>query len=373
MTEVLQTKPATGLCSTCYRELYATIEYRSDGAAYITKTCPEHGYEEFMVERDWQFWEDASETVPDGATRIHYFDDTAIEVTDRCNVMCKHCYHIPDNTIEDMSTEWVIAKARSVITGGVTLMGAEPTMRSDLPYIIKEIQDPNSKFRGSTKDVTIYTNAIKFEDINYVKELIDAGLKTICLSVHNENYHKIGIWKKVKKALANIRDLQAFGIGQISFTVECKKDVEDAVDKIFWLKGENIIPGNYCIRSSAEIGTPIGDEIFTSEIYKWVEEIAKERGLSFKKHSNGGNKPYHVAVFLEDVFVQVIHWAGVKNVDTTFMNFGPYASFVPNTVGSLHLQIILRDGWKKGWWQGQRLAPAESHVKFFNRIKNKSK
>jgi Radical SAM superfamily len=371
MSDVLQSKPATGLCSTCYRELFATIEYRSDGAAYITKTCPDHGYEEFMVERSWKFWESSIDTDPDNDTWHNYNGTTAIEVTDRCNVMCKDCYHIPDNSIADLSAEWIITKARSVATTDVTLMGAEPTMRSDLAYIIKEIQDPNSSFRGQAKNVAVYTNGVKLSDMSYVQELADAGLRVLCISVHNENYHKIGIWRNVQKALANVIEIQKFGIGQISFTVENKQEVNDAIDKILWLRTNNIQPFNFCIRSPGEIGTPVNEEIFASEVYAWIDEICRERGLSFSKDPSNGSNPYHVACHIHDMSIQVIHWASVKNVDTTFMNMGPFASFIPHTTGTLHLQIILRDGWKKGWWQGQQIAPAVSHLKFYNKLNSK--
>jgi hypothetical protein len=369
MPEILQSQPATGLCSTCYRELFATIEYRSDGAAYITKTCPDHGYEEFMVEKDWKFWEDSIHSNPDNDTWKYYNTGTAIEVTDRCNVMCKDCYHIPDNSIEDAPADWIISKARTVVTDGINLMGAEPTMRDDLAYIIKEIQNPNSKFRGRPKYVGIYTNGVKLSNMDYVKELADAGLNGLSMSVHNENYHKIGIWRNVQKALANVKTLNQFTLGQISFTVENKQEVNNAIDKIIWLKQEGLLPFNFCIRSPGEIGTPINEEIFASEIYNWIDEIAKDRGLNFSKDINNGSNPYHIACHLDNMVIQVIHWASVKNVDTTFMNMGPYANFVPNTFGTLHLQIILRDGWKKGWWQGQRIMPAKSHVRFFNKLK----
>jgi hypothetical protein len=37
------------------------------------------------------------------------------------------------------------------------------------------------------------------------------------------------------------------------------------------------------------------------------------------------------------------------------MRMGPWADFISPVLGTLHLQIILREGIKKGWWQGQRL------------------
>lgn len=65
---ILHSYLTTGLCGTCYRELPATIEYRSDSAAYITKVCPVHGYEEAKIEESWKFWDSAAQSNPDNIT-----------------------------------------------------------------------------------------------------------------------------------------------------------------------------------------------------------------------------------------------------------------------------------------------------------------
>ena len=113
---VLKANFTTGLCGTCYRELPAQIEYRDDGAAYITKTCPVHGFEEAMVERDWKFWDTATQKNPKNKTWQEYNNLSIIEVTERCNVQCKHCYHMPDNSIADKSTEHIIKLAEATYT-----------------------------------------------------------------------------------------------------------------------------------------------------------------------------------------------------------------------------------------------------------------
>lgn len=347
--KILHSYTTRGLCSTCYRELSATIEYRDDGAAYITKTCPDHGYEEAMVEESWEYWKDApqygySETL-DSYNRV-----VCLDITDRCNVMCKHCYHMPDNKIKDKPADFIINKILSAPFDAVTLMGAEPTMREDLDFIISCAKSQCNKTIG------IYTNGIKLAESGYIENLERAGLDSINLSVHNPKYHKEQLWERISTGVTNVIEKTQLNLGQVSFTVENMDEVRYAVDKMLWFRSRNRQARNFCIRTAAEIGTPIDhQEIFASRLARWISQVAKEKGLTFEKHPNGASNPYHIAYFLGDMFVQVIHWASVKNVDLSWMRMGPWADFVPPTLGTLHQQIILREGILKGWWQGQRL------------------
>jgi len=356
MSTTIKSHPTLGLCGTCYRELPAEIQYRDDGAAYIVKTCPDHGPEEAMIERNWQFWDTAFQYDPNNKKYHVYNDITMIEVTDRCNVECKHCYHDPDNTVPDQSLEFLVSKAAGTSTGWVCLIGAEPTMRQDLPDLIRAIR--KIPWRGTDhKRVMIYTNGVKLQNADYVKELADSGLDVISMSVHHPEYHEANVWKHVSRAMINIADTN-ITMGQISFTVENKTQMNYAVDKMLWLIERGRRPNDFCLRSPADIGVTFdqSQEIFASDLYQWMSEIAEERGLTFGKHPNNGSNPYHVGCLLGDQTVQLIHWASAKSVDTSYMNVGPWASFVPNTRGTFLIQAILRDGWKKGWWQGQRIS-----------------
>jgi organic radical activating enzyme len=347
--DVLKSYSTTGLCSTCYRELPARIEYRSNGAAYITKVCPTHGYEEAMIERSWEFWDQAPQLNPNNRTWKIYNEVSVIEVTDRCNVQCKHCYHQPDNKIPDQDVDFIINKAIRQPSDLICLMGAEPTMRDDLNQIIKGIKDNGKK-------VAIYSNGLRFHDTNYLNKICDAGLDEINISIHNPKYHKDALWRKISTGIDNVVE-RNIKLGQLSFTVENKDEVEYAVEKILWLKSRNRVPSDFCVRSPANIGTEVKpeEEIFASEIANWLTECTADRQVNFIKHPNNGSNPYHVSYYIDNMVMQVIHWAGAKSIDTRWMNMGPYAEFVPNTRGTFMLQTILRDGWKKGWWQGQRL------------------
>lgn len=353
----------TGLCKVCYRELPATIEYRSDGAAYITKTCPDHGYQEAMVERSWEFWDSITQMNPDNQCWDVYNNVSTIEVTDRCNVQCKHCYHDPDNDIPDKPLEWIVRTARAAPGHTVCLSGAEPTMRKDLPELISAIQQ--IPYGNSTKQANLYTNGIKLQNRDYVKELSNVKLSSVNLSIHHPEYHSDVIWKNVSKALTNIVE-EHIPLAQVSFTVESKDQVRHAIEKILWIEEHGMRAFNYCLRSPSRIGVPFEQEreVFASEIYQWISEIALEYDLPFGKHPNYGSNVYHVGALLGNNVIQIIHWGDVNSVDTSYMYMGPWASFIPNTRGTFLIQAILRDGWKKGWWQGKRLVPESKQIIF---------
>ena len=363
--QVLQSYFTTGLCKVCYRELPAKIEYRSDDAAYITKSCPVHGYHEAMVEKSYKFWDTITQKNPDNPCWDIYNNVSTIEVTDRCNVQCKHCYHDPDNTLQDKPLEWIVATAKAAPGQVVCLAGAEPTMRKDLPELLYEIQ--NIPYGENTKLVTVYTNGVKLQNKDYVKELSAVKLTSICMSIHHPDYHNNKVWKNVSSALTNVIE-EGIALAQVSFTVENKEQVRHAIEKILWIEEQGMQAQNYCIRSPAKIGVEFDQEreVFASEIYQWISEIAHEKKLNYFRHPNYGSNPYHVGTVLENSIIQVIHWADVNSVDTSYMYMGPWASFIPNTRGTFLIQAILRDGWKKGWWQGQRLVPEMQEVIFRN-------
>jgi hypothetical protein len=368
--KIIKSYFTTGLCGTCYRELPAQIEYRDDGSAYITKTCPVHGYEEAMVEKDYIFWDTATQLNPDNQTWQQYNNVTLIEATDRCNVQCTHCYHMPDNDVPDKPAEWIIKLAQTAWTQSICLAGAEPTMRNDLPEIIKGIKA--LPWQDQFKTVSIYTNGIKLQKSGYVESLAKVGLDTVNMSVHHPEYHEANVWKHVSTALNHIADCN-IDLGQISFTVENKQQLNYAVDKMLWLMERGRNPTDFCVRSPAEIGVLYASEgeVFASDIFKWFQEIAKERNLKFEKHQNHGSNPYHVGALLEGKqTIQIIHWANVKSVDTSYMYMGPWAVMMPNTRGTFLIQAILRDGVRKGWYQGYRVSSGnEQTINFTKNLK----
>jgi molybdenum cofactor biosynthesis enzyme MoaA len=116
------------------------------------------------------------------------FETVIVDVTHRCNMGCHNCY-IPNRTIPDLDAAWLKEIFAQLPVGTfVRLVGAEPTMRDDLPELI-------SSLRGFGHHPVILTNGLKFTERNYIRQLRSAGLQIVYLSLNgafdDELYHAI--------------------------------------------------------------------------------------------------------------------------------------------------------------------------------------
>ena len=93
----------TSLCHICYRHCVAERVTMPDGV-YLKKTCVEHGESTHLLETDINFYnqleyDKSGYSIPQGIM---------IEVTDKCNLNCPHCYHGPDNKTIDKPIEQIL-------------------------------------------------------------------------------------------------------------------------------------------------------------------------------------------------------------------------------------------------------------------------
>jgi molybdenum cofactor biosynthesis enzyme MoaA len=105
------------------------------------------------------------------------FHSIIADVTHRCNMECANCY-IPNRDIPDMD----INKLRDCISRfpkrtEVRLIGAEPTVRKDLPQIIKMI-------RATGNRPMLNTNGLRLANIHYVNQLSNSGLRSLSISMN---------------------------------------------------------------------------------------------------------------------------------------------------------------------------------------------
>jgi uncharacterized Fe-S cluster-containing radical SAM superfamily protein len=132
-----------------------------------------------------------------------YFDKIMVDLTTRCNLRCSVCYRAGEDR-EDIpfrELEGLSEKYRGKI---VSLCGGEPTLREDLPEIIRIFSKNNTVF--------LITNGIKLSDRGYLAVLKESGLKYISFSFNGFSdtvYEKINgrpLLKEKLKALENLKD-----------------------------------------------------------------------------------------------------------------------------------------------------------------------
>jgi len=122
-------KTTISLCPECLCDVPATIR-EADGMAVMSKTCPEHGFFEGIVERDVEFYKMVQRN-----NAAKFYGGLIIDVTYRCNIRCKWCFQHLDNY--DVPVERIYTLASQMPQGSnIILSGGEPTLREDLPAII---------------------------------------------------------------------------------------------------------------------------------------------------------------------------------------------------------------------------------------------
>src|SRR6185295_4308929 len=100
-----------------------------------------------------------------------------VDVTHRCNMACRNCY-IPNRDIPDMDADWMEKIiARFPKRAHIRLVGAEPTVRKDLPDLIRRV-------RHVGHVPILMTNGLKLANQRYVRTLKQAGLRTVYLSMN---------------------------------------------------------------------------------------------------------------------------------------------------------------------------------------------
>ena len=215
------------ICPVCMKRLPAEIIQRGR-EVYLRKTCSDHGSFEVIIWRgysDYQEWVEGMSNPDEGNPKCP--DDCGLctghlqqtccvilNVTDRCNLDCAYCcadvsIHKNDPDIDKIksSLQKIVIKDKTL----VQLSGGEPTLRDDLPDIVKYAKEIGAKY------VQLNSNGIRLSsDKLYVKELADAGLSFVFMqfdgtedSIHQRIRNRSLSWVK-QKAIDNCAE---FNIG----------------------------------------------------------------------------------------------------------------------------------------------------------------
>ena len=105
------------------------------------------------------------------------YDTVIVDITHRCNMTCANCY-VPNRNIPDLDARWLSEILGRLPAGRfVRLVGGEPTLRNDLPELIRDI-------RAKGHHPVIVSNGLKLADRDYVRSLKAAGLQIGYLSMN---------------------------------------------------------------------------------------------------------------------------------------------------------------------------------------------
>ena len=158
-------KTTKSICPECQKVIDATI-YEQEEKVYITKTCPEHGKYTDLYWGSYNQYLRSEKYAHDGVVMTNPRTEEAkgcpfdcgicpnhksttmlgiIDVTNRCNLRCPICfahagaagylYEPTKEQIKEMMQN--LRKNNPVKTPALQFSGGEPTVREDLPELIK--------------------------------------------------------------------------------------------------------------------------------------------------------------------------------------------------------------------------------------------
>lgn len=231
MTPIKQTR---SVCPECLKVIDASL-YEEDGKVYIEKECPEHGkvkelywsdFDQYQRARRYSSIGGGVENPQTSIAHGHPFDCglcpnhkstpslAIIDVTNRCNLKCPICFANANvtGTVYEPSKEQIqnmlktLRGIQPIPPDGLQLSGGEPTVREDLPEIVRMAKE------SGFDHIEINTNGIQLaSSTDYCKELLDAGVSTIYLQfdgIRPEIYlttRGVPLWETKLKAIDNCR------------------------------------------------------------------------------------------------------------------------------------------------------------------------
>lgn len=225
------------VCPICLKKISAKRLNRGD-EIFLVKECKDHGTFDTIIWRgkpsmdDWQrpkepahvplFYASIQNGCPFdcGLCEAHQQIPCSVllEVTDRCNLQCAVCFadsgHQKSEDVSLEKIQWLLERAIAAAgPSNLQLSGGEPTLRNDLPEIVKTAREVGYSF------IQINTNGLRLaSDKDYVSRLQDAGLSSVFLQfdgVDDEIYRTLRGKALLDLKFRAVTNCGAAGIGVI--------------------------------------------------------------------------------------------------------------------------------------------------------------
>lgn len=334
------------LCNICYRHIPAVV-YEKDSTILMAKQCPEHGIQHSVVEIDTEFYYGLEHH-----RDISWFNQILFEASDRCQLKCPHCYHLPDNKVQDRAIEDVVSQLKTFPKDAYPMLaGAEATLRPDFVELCQEIN------RLDFQEFQLLSNGLRFADKQWSKDVYNSGLKSMCLGLNHHSYQGQRVHNKQLRALGNMIE-QGYAIGYVGYTIESYEHLPEILQEIQKINHPQI--NHYRIRCGSFIGR--SSDKHRSYLSNLVKEISRLTNGGIESYQSDDN-PYHVIVNWNGILLRLIQWPDVTNIDMEELATGPWCQFYDGPITNFVHQVITRDAYKNMNLPQLDLAPTKYHYR----------
>lgn len=246
----------TSVCPVCLRTIPAQKVVGPDDFVYLNKTCPKHGDFSTLI---WEgcscsylgWGKDSTVTEPPIAPRSidkgcpydcglceeHERKGCCVllELTNRCNLRCPVCFASAGEQVPyDLPLEEIEKQYDYLMNHGgpfnIQLSGGEPTMRDDLPAIIRMGRQKGFSF------FQLNTNGLRLAgEPGYAQALKEAGLNTVFLQfdgLTDEVYRVLRGRPLLSEKMQAIRHCEEAGLGIVLVPVIAPDVNEDQIGNI---------------------------------------------------------------------------------------------------------------------------------------------
>jgi len=233
------------------------------------------------------------------------------DIVHRCNMECANCY-LPFRHYPDLNTDKVINFIkRFKVKTEFRFIGGEPTLHKDLAKIINEA----TKLGHRT---AVVTNGLRIAHYHYLKELKDAGLKTVYLSMTGFDDDEVyAITDKLKCANKKMNALSHCLSLKLRLSIGCiviKNLNEHVIDKIV----NSLDTYNYRINTSFEfrnvgqVGRYMTKKIDNYKFEELKKIILDKFKANPKKHDIYEDSEYSYAVRHGKFRINITNWENVN-------------------------------------------------------------
>jgi 7,8-dihydro-6-hydroxymethylpterin dimethyltransferase len=264
-------KKTRSLCPTCNSVIDAEV-IEEEGKIWLKRTCTQHGDFRHLYWSDPELYHrfdkynavgdgiaNPQNTAPPGSCPTacglcnNHHSQTLlanIDLTNRCNLSCDFCFanaracgFIYEPGFDEVIGMLKLLRSEKPIpTPAVQFSGGEPTMREDLPAIIKA-----AKALGFPQ-VQIASNGIKLaKEADYAQVLKDAGLNTVYLHFDGISHETNPFLKMHLKAVENLKAVR-LGVVLVPTVIRGRNDhelgeiIQFAANNISVIRGVNFQP-----------------------------------------------------------------------------------------------------------------------------------